>query len=90
MKTVMCYTAGQTTKGAVAIRKPAGAGNGYRVCWGGAFRKYESPVPPLCGDTGPEKRLKVFSGSVVLKSFFLVTESRVFFFCYIYKNETIY
>ena len=62
MKTVMCYTAGQTTKGAVAIRKPAGTGNGYRVCWMGAFRKYESPVPPLCGDTGPEKRLKVFSG----------------------------
>ena len=62
MKIVMCYTAGQTTKGAVAIRKPAGAGNGYRVCWMGAFRKYESPVPPLCGDTGPEKRLKVFSG----------------------------
>ena len=62
MKTVMCYTAGQATKGAVAIRKPAGAGNGYRVWWMGAFRKYESPVPPLCGDTGPEKRLKVFSG----------------------------
>ena len=54
MKTVMCYTAGQTTKGAVAIRKPAGAGNGYRVL-DGAFRKYESPVPPLCGDTGLEK-----------------------------------
>ena len=58
MKTVMCYTAGQTTKGAVAIRKPAGAGNGYRVCWVGAFRKYESPVPPLCGDTGPEKKVE--------------------------------
>ena len=39
------------------------SGNGYRVCWMGAFRKYESPVPPLCGDTGPGKRLKVFSGS---------------------------
>ena len=68
MKTVMCYTAGQTTKGAVAIRKPAGAGNGYRVCWMGALRKYESPVPPLCGDTGPEKRLKVFSDSVQVQS----------------------
>ena len=39
---------------------------------------------------GLGKRSKVFSGLVVLKSFFLVTESRVFFFCYIYKNETIY
>ena len=90
MKTVMCYTAGQTTKGAVAIRKPAGAGNGYRVCWVGAFRKYESPVPPLCGDTGPGKRSKVFSGSIVLKSVFLVTKPRVFFFCYIYKNKPLY
>lgn len=61
MKTVMCYTVGQTTKGAVAIRKPAGAGNGYRVLDEG-LQKRESPVPPLCGDTGPEKRLKVFSG----------------------------
>ena len=52
------------------IRKPAGAGNGYRVCWMGAFRKYESPVPPLCGDTGLQKRSKVFSGSVCRRRFF--------------------
>ena len=46
---------------AVAIRKPAGAGNGYRVLDEG-LQKRESPVPPLCGDTGLQKRSKVFSG----------------------------
>ena len=55
MKTVMCYTAGQTTKGAVAIRKPAGAGNGYRVCWVGAFKNTKAPCRHYVATRGRKK-----------------------------------
>ncbi len=58
MKTVMCYTAGQTTKGAVAIRKPAGAGNGYRVCWVGAFKEIRKPRAATMWRHGAGKKVE--------------------------------
>ena len=66
MKTVMCYTAGQTTKGAVAIRKPAGAGNGYRVCWVGAFKNAKAPCRHYVATRGRKKGRRC---SAVLLSF---------------------
>ena len=56
MKTVMCYTVGQITKGAVAICKPAGAGNGYQRLLGRGLQEIRKPRAATMWQYGAGKK----------------------------------